>query len=269
MSEEIKGMENQKQVVENVVQKDFCAKCGAELAQEQLFCSKCGHKKGESLVEDKGGKKISKVMAAVGVLLAIVVIVALFFVIRGTQAKEVVLNKESVTVKVGDTTKLSYTINPDNTKNKEVTWSSSNDTISIVNNGTVEGVNEGTCTITVTTNNGKTDTCSITVEAAGPDLTQIYNDICDSSWASIASDGSYLSIDTNPYDSESGGNAESDAILGILEVNEALELPDSVINKMGQTRAMDGMQSATGDGVEITWTYHPDNGLEVIYSLTK
>lgn len=45
-------------------------------------------------------------------------------------------------------------------------------------------------------------------------------------------------------------------------------LPDSVITKMGKTRALDGVQTAKGDGVEISWTYHPDDGLEIIYSLT-
>ncbi len=265
--EENMKMEQQNQEEENVVQKDYCAQCGTELAPDQIFCSKCGHKKGESISPEKSEKKVNSKVIIIGVIAAVAIIAVLFFVIRGKQAKEVVLNKENVTIKIGETENLTFTINPDDTKNKEVTWTSSNDTISSVNNGTIKGVNEGTCTITVKTANGKTDTCSITVEAAGPDLVEIYNKCCDSEWASVASDGSYLSIDTNPNDS-TNNNSESVAISGIFAVNEALGLPDSVINKMGQTRSIDGMQTAKGDGVEISWTYHPDNGLEVMYSLT-
>lgn len=260
-------MEQQNQEEENVVQKEYCTQCGIELAPDQLFCPKCGHKKGESISPEKSKKRVNSKIIITGVIAAVAIITVLFFAIRGKQAKEVVLNKEHVTIKVGETENLKFSINPDDTKNKEVTWTSSNDTISSVNNGTVEGVNEGTCTITVKTANGKTDTCSITVEAAGPDLVEIYNKCCDSEWASVASDGSYLSIDTNPNDSKFN-DSESAAIAGIFAVNEALGLPDSIINKMGKTRALDGMQTAKGDGVEISWTYHPDHGLEIIYSLT-
>lgn len=268
MNEEEKAkMEQQNQEEENVVQKDYCAQCGTELAPDQIFCPKCGHRKGESVSPEKSEKKVNRKIIIIGVIAAVAIIAVLFFVIRGKQAKEVVLNKENVTIKIGETVNLTFTINPEDTKNKEVTWTSSNDTISCVSDGTVEGVNEGTCTITVKTANGKTDTCSITVEAAGPNLVEIYNEHCNSEWASVASDGSYLSIDTNPKDSKYNAS-DSAAIAGIFAVNEALGLPDSVINKMGKTRALDGMQTVKGDGVEVAWTYHPDNGLEVIYSLT-
>lgn len=257
-------MEQQEQIISNTTQKYFCANCGAELTPDQIFCPKCGHKKGENIPTEKNVNKTKLVICtAVG----IVATLTLFFIFRGIQAKEIVLNKENITIKVGETAELLFTINPDNTKNKEVTWSSSNDTISNVNNGIIEGINEGTCTITVKTSNGKTDVCSITVEAAGPDLTEIYNEYCLSTWASIASDGSYLSIDTNPNDSKYNNDSETDAITGILAVNNALGLPDSIIEKMGKTRALDGMQSAIFDGIEVNWSYHPENGLEVIYIL--
>lgn len=266
--EENMKMEQQNQEEDNVVQKEYCAQCGIELAPDQIFCPTCGHKKGESISPEKSKKKVNSKVIIIGIVAVVVIIAVLFFVVRGKQAKEVVLNKENLTIKVGETENLSFTINPDDTKNKKVTWTSSNDTIASVNNGTVEGFNEGTCNITVKTVNGKIDTCSITVEAAGPDLTEIYNECCNSEWASVALDGSYLSIDTNPNDSKYYNDSESAAIAGIFAVNEALGLPDSVITKMAKTRAMDGMQTAKGDGVEISWTYHPDNGLEVIYSLS-
>lgn len=47
-----------------------------------------------------------------------------------------------------------------------------------------------------------------------------------------------------------------------------LDVPTSVIAQMDATRALDGMQDASWDGVEASWTYHPDDGLDVILELT-
>lgn len=249
--------------------KTFCAKCGTELFDGQVFCPKCGLKAGEKIsqpeVKKAGNKKF------IGIIIACVVVVALIAVIllvRGVQAKEITLNKETLTIKAGESDELTYTIDPDDTKDKTVTWKSSNESIAVVSDGKITAKNEGDCTVTVTTKNGKTDTCKIIVEAAGPDLTSIYNECCDSSYASVASDGSFLSIDTNPDDS-SFNTYESEAILAIYAVNEALELPDSVITQMGQTRALDGMQSYKAEGIEVNWRYHPDSGMEVIYFLSE
>lgn len=70
-------------------------------------------------------------------------------------------------IAVDETLQLVATVYPTNASNKNVTYSSSNDSIATVSaTGLVTGVAEGTATITVTTADGsKTDTCSITVEA--------------------------------------------------------------------------------------------------------
>lgn len=65
------------------------------------------------------------------------------------------LNKDKVTLKVNDTTKLIAKINPENATNKNVRWVSSDESIAKVDeNGKVKGVSEGKVTITVTTENG-------------------------------------------------------------------------------------------------------------------
>ncbi len=245
--------------------KIFCAKCGSELQEGQIFCPKCGQKVGEKLETQKNvGKNKNLIKVIAGGIAVAIAIIAVVISIRGPQAKDITLNKRSLTLKVGEFADLSYTITPESTKNKNVKWSSSNDSIATVNDGNISAKNEGDCIITVTTNNGKTDTVELTVTAAGPDFASIYNQYCDSSYASVASDGSYLSIDTNPNDS-SYNSYEEDAILAIYSVNEALGLPDSVITQMGQTRSIDGRQSYSNSDVEVSWTYHPDNGLEILY----
>ena len=262
------------------VEKVFCVKCGAEVAPGNAFCPKCGHKVGEKLApetsspvqdnvshQSKAPKKktIGIIIGAAVAIIAIVAIVAAIFLARGVQAKNVTLNKKTASVKVGETVSLSYTINPSDTKDKTVTWASSNESIAQVNSGTITGVNEGECTITVSTKNGKTDTCTITVLPAGPDLRALYNEYCSSYYARIANDGSYLSIDTNPNDKDD--HFDYEAYQAIVSVNAALGLPESVLNRMNQTRSMDGIQSYSNDELEITWTYHPDKGMEVNYTL--
>ena len=44
----------------------------------------------------------------------------------------------------------------------------------------------------------------------------------------------------------------------------ALEAPDYVLRHMESTRALDGRQSATWGQFEASWTYHPDDGLDVL-----
>lgn len=62
---------------------------------------------------------------------------------------EIVFNKKEINLIVGNKTKISYTISPDNLTNKEVTWKSSNTEIATVDeNGTVTALKEGQVTIT-------------------------------------------------------------------------------------------------------------------------
>lgn len=256
------------ETLETVPEKTFCAKCGAELGEGQAFCPKCGHQVGAKLTQTNNRKTAlnrKTLFAIIGAIIAVVAIVGIILAVRGKQANSVTLNKDSITLKVDETQSLTFTIDPADTKDKTVTWSSSNESIAKVNNGIITGINEGDCTITITTKNGKTDTCTVVVTPAGPDLQAIYNEYCTSTFADIASDGSYLSVDTNPSDKDDYTSYE--AYLAIMSINEALGLPESVLNRMNQTRSMDGIQSYSNDDLEITWTYHPDRGLEVNYSL--
>lgn len=266
-------VQTQETQAEETAEKVFCVKCGAEILEGQSFCPRCGQKVGEKLDWQSEKNELvkapsnSKMKIIIGAVAVIAVIVVAVFMIRGTQARSITLNKDSITVKVGEIANLAFTIDPSDTKDKTVTWTSSNESIAKVNDGTISGINEGDCTITVKTKNGKTDTCSVVVTPAGPNLQAIYNEYCTSTFASIASDGSYLSIDTNPIDIDD--YADQDAFSAIVAINEALELPESVLNKMGQTRAMDGIQSYSTSELDIDWTYHPNRGLEVNYTIKK
>ena len=73
------------------------------------------------------------------------------------------LNKDSLSIKVGQSETLSATLQPSGAV-QDVTWTSSDDKIVTVTNGTVTAVGVGTATITVTTADGShTASCTVTV----------------------------------------------------------------------------------------------------------
>ena len=78
---------------------------------------------------------------------------------------EVYLDKSSATLTEGETTALTATVLPENTTDsKNVSWSSSNSEVAIVDaNGTVTAKSAGTAVITAITENGKTASCTVTV----------------------------------------------------------------------------------------------------------
>ena len=75
------------------------------------------------------------------------------------------LDKTSAELDVGDTLTLKATIEPANATNQNVSWSSSDENVATVANGTVTAVAVGTADITVkTADGGKEATCTITVK---------------------------------------------------------------------------------------------------------
>ena len=85
------------------------------------------------------------------------------------------LNKSETTIKVGETEKLEATIEPANATNKNITWSSTDDTVATVDGtGTVEAKKAGEATIKVTTADGNhVAECTVTVEAATVEVESI------------------------------------------------------------------------------------------------
>ncbi len=80
------------------------------------------------------------------------------------------INIDPITVAEGSTTKLTANVQPNNAYNKEVTWSSDNQNVTVdaagnVTIGTFEGDETVTATITATSkDNGTTGTCTITIK---------------------------------------------------------------------------------------------------------
>ena len=80
--------------------------------------------------------------------------------------ESVSLDKTSYEMTEGDEFTLTATVKPDNATNKNVIWSSSNNSVASVSSGKVTALKAGAATITVKTEDGsKTATCEVNVKA--------------------------------------------------------------------------------------------------------
>lgn len=250
-----------------------CPKCGQPIQDGHRFCPSCGASLGfdmpqrnnaideynSGVQKRKSNKNTAVIVGAVAVLICVAVG---FFMMQKSAVKEITLNETSIELRVDETKTVKYTITPAEASEKGVKWASSNETVATVNEeGKITAKGEGSCEITASAGS-KSDSVLVTV-VAGPDFKKIYDELCKSSWATLASDGSYLRIDTNPYDRED--YIDYEAYATIIAINGLLELPESLSEKMGETRALDGRQEQRYENVTVSWAYHPDSGLEVMY----
>lgn len=87
------------------------------------------------------------------------------------QATSIKLNKTTIKMYVGKTTKIKATVSPSNATYKNVTWSSSNSNVAAIDsNGNITALSVGNCKITAKAkdNSGKKATCLVYVSKAVP-----------------------------------------------------------------------------------------------------
>ncbi len=86
----------------------------------------------------------------------------------------ITLDKTELVIGTGNTDILTATIEPENATNKDITWTSSDEQIATVDNGTITAIKSGTVTITATAGD-KSTTCSV-ITGNRPEIGKIYND---------------------------------------------------------------------------------------------
>jgi uncharacterized protein YjdB/putative cell wall-binding protein len=123
----------------------------------------------------------------------------------------VTLDKTSTTVEVGGTDKLTAAVAPADATNKEVTWSSSKESVAAVDqNGLVTGISAGTAIVTVATADGnKTAECTVTVSGGTSDP--------DNGQVSLVIDGYKGNIVNEPSVSFTKGDTVFDVVKRTLE----------------------------------------------------
>jgi uncharacterized protein YjdB len=78
----------------------------------------------------------------------------------------ITLDKQSLSIVVGETANLSATVAPSNATDASVTWKSSDPTVATVNGGTVSAIKVGKATVTASTPDGShSASCAVTVTA--------------------------------------------------------------------------------------------------------
>lgn len=79
----------------------------------------------------------------------------------------------------------------------------------------------------------------------------------------------YVSVMDSGYSLSLDGRSDSSSVDGI-EISDTscvldeLGVPSYIRMLMSNTRALDGMQREEFDVTKIYWSYHPDNGLDII-----
>ncbi|URZ08380.1 leucine-rich repeat domain-containing protein [Clostridium felsineum] len=110
--------------------------------------------------------------------------------VKKVHPNSISINKATDNLKIGDTDTLKASFSPDNTTNKDLTWTSSNSNIvSVDNSGNIKALANGTASITATSNDGqKTASCFVTVGEVSPGV-QYQTHVENIGWQVPVSDG--------------------------------------------------------------------------------
>ena len=84
-------------------------------------------------------------------------------------------------------------------------------------------------------------------------------------WSNLSDDGSFIEVTVTwscPPNDEDILCSRSNAVNSILE---ELGFGQNVRQRMNTTRALDGRQDAENENFRVSWTFHPDDGLQVLF----
>ena len=84
----------------------------------------------------------------------------------------------------------------------------------------------------------------------------------------LSSDNQTLYLDGLGQD-ESKGSTPVVTAKEIYCVLDALEAPEAILKRIGNTNFQMGLVEDDFEGIYLSWTYHPDNGLDIYFKIQK
>lgn len=90
-------------------------------------------------------------------------------------------------------------------------------------------------------------------------------------WAEVGEDGSYISLDSNPEDIDDNSYRHYSNTYGseVINVTQTLlkifGFHDYVYKNIVSTTYADGKQEETSENIIVTWKFHPDKGIEIMF----
>ncbi|MFJ2619212.1 hypothetical protein [Glutamicibacter sp. NPDC087344] len=88
----------------------------------------------------------------------------------------------------------------------------------------------------------------------------------DAEGYTVMDGGAAIELDTKGEDSFDSGTSNYFSYLCMLD---ELGVPEVTQQKMSRTRALDGTQRDTWDGLQASWSYHPDSGINILIEGAK
>ncbi|MBQ3217224.1 MAG: Ig-like domain-containing protein [Oscillospiraceae bacterium] len=123
-------------------------------------------------MEGKLGKLLKKIQGkkwlfwgGIGLGLVTLSALALFLIFRPVPIETLRINRESITLKVGESCRINYAFTPTDATQTELLWKSSNREVATVQDGELTAVGEGSCYISAKAQSGVMATVEIIVEA--------------------------------------------------------------------------------------------------------
>ncbi len=80
----------------------------------------------------------------------------------------------------------------------------------------------------------------------------------------LADGGTSLTFDMRGEEDARGAD-----IATIMCVFDELKMPSAVLSHIKQTTSMDGRQTETWDNITVSWSYHPDRGLDGVLTVAE
>lgn len=110
---------------------------------------------------------------------------------------------------------------------------------------------------------------TLTACSSSPSLLVEAHEACsDHDLSGVTLDDDRGAMTINGAGRQDDGTITEDGIATYLAyecIEDALDVPQFVRDEMGATTSLQGRQSANWDDLEATWSYHPNNGLNITY----